>query len=251
MSPVHPETHSLEDRTAAERWHRFYNMWFLDTVMHGKYPDAYLNGSVEDHVEIRAGDMDLIKAPLDFIGINLYTRAVVAHDSSDHYMGVKQVRPKADEVTEFGWEVYPQALSEMIVHITKSYPGIPDLRDRERMFVRRRAGCRRQGQRSAAGQLPAAVYLRGRGGDEGRRGRARLFPVDVHRQLRMGGRIPAALRNRALRLQDAAEDRQGKRALVLAAARRQARWISIRSFDMATRAAREPRKNRLRGGRQG
>ena len=40
-------------------------------------------------------------------------------------MGVKQVRPKADEVTEFGWEVYPQALSEMILHITKSYPGIP------------------------------------------------------------------------------------------------------------------------------
>ncbi len=69
--------------------------------------------------------MDLIKAPLDFIGINLYTRAVVAHDSSDHYMGVKQVRPKADEVTEFGWEVYPQALSEMILHITKDYPGIP------------------------------------------------------------------------------------------------------------------------------
>jgi beta-glucosidase len=125
MSPVHPETGSLEDRTAAQRWHRFYNMWFLDTVMHGKYPEAYLHGSVEDHVEVRAGDMDLIKAPLDFIGINLYTRAVVAHDSTDRYLGVKQVRPGGEELTEFGWEVYPQALSEMILHISKDYPGIP------------------------------------------------------------------------------------------------------------------------------
>ena len=105
--------------TAAERWHRFYNMWFLDTVMHGKYPEAYLHGTVEDHVEIRAGDMDLIKAPLDFIGINLYTRAVVAHDPSDHYMGVKQVQPGGEEVTDFGWEVYPQALSEMIMRIAQ------------------------------------------------------------------------------------------------------------------------------------
>jgi beta-glucosidase len=125
MSPVHPQTGSLEDRTAAERWHRFYNLWFLEPVMHGKYPEAYLNGAVEDHVEIRAGDMDAIKAPLDFIGINLYTRAVVAHDSQDRHMGVKQVRAGGEEVTDFGWEVYPQALSEMILRISKDYSGLP------------------------------------------------------------------------------------------------------------------------------
>lgn len=125
MSPVHPVTGSLEDRTAAERWHRFYNLWFLDTVVHGKYPQAYVQGSVEDHVEIRAGDMDLIKAPLDFIGINLYTRAVVAHDPSDHNMGVAQKTPGGEEVTEFGWEVYPRALSEMILRMAKDFPGVP------------------------------------------------------------------------------------------------------------------------------
>jgi beta-glucosidase len=122
---VHPETGSLEDRTAAERWHRFCNMWFLDPVMHGKYPEAYLHGSVEDHVEIRAGDMDLIKAPLDFIGINLYTRTVVKHDSHDRYMGVKRVRAGGEEVTDFGWEVYPLALSEMITRVSKDYQGVP------------------------------------------------------------------------------------------------------------------------------
>ena len=125
MSPVHPVTGSLEDRTAAERWHRFINLWFLDTAIHGKYPEAYVQGSIEDHVEIRPGDMDLIKAPLDFIGINLYTRAVVEHDPHDHNMGVAQKTPGGEEVTEFGWEVYPKALSEMILRITKDFPGVP------------------------------------------------------------------------------------------------------------------------------
>jgi beta-glucosidase len=100
-------------------------MWFLDTVMHGKYPEAYLHGKVEDHVEIRAGDIDLIKAPLDFIGINLYTRTVVKHDSHDRYMGVKRVRAGGEEVTDFGWEVYPLALSEMITRVSKDYQGVP------------------------------------------------------------------------------------------------------------------------------
>jgi beta-glucosidase len=125
MSPVHPKTGSLEDRTAAERWHRFYNLWFLEPVMQGKYPEAYARGSVEDHVEIRAGDMETIKAPLDFIGINLYTRAVVEHDPNDHNMGVKQIRAGGEEVTDFGWEVYPEALYEMIVRLSKDYAGIP------------------------------------------------------------------------------------------------------------------------------
>ncbi len=125
MSPVHPRTGSLEDRAAAERWHRFFNLWFLDPVMRGKYPEAHLHGSVEDHIDIHAGDMEVIKAPLDFIGINLYTRAVVAHDPQDRRMGVAQIRPGGEEITDFGWEVYPQALSEMILRITKDYGGLP------------------------------------------------------------------------------------------------------------------------------
>ena len=125
MSPVHPSTSSPEDRAAAQRWHQFYNMWFLDPVMRGEYPQAYVQGSFADHVDIRPGDLDKIKAPLDFIGINLYTRAVVAHDPHDHNIGVAQVRPGGEEVTEFGWEVYPPALSEMILHVAKDYPDLP------------------------------------------------------------------------------------------------------------------------------
>jgi beta-glucosidase len=125
MSPVHPSTGSLEDRAAAHRWHHFYNMWFLDTVMKGEYPEIYVEGTFGDHVDVRPGDLETIKAPLDFIGINLYTRAVVAHDPHDRNIGVKQMRAGGEEVTEFGWEVYPPALSEMILRISHDYPNLP------------------------------------------------------------------------------------------------------------------------------
>ncbi len=123
MSPVHPQDpNSKDDREAAERWHRFFNLWFLETAMNGRYPEAYVNNSnLSDRIDVRPGDLEIVKAPLDFVGINLYTRSVVAHDPADTNLGVKQVRPDAKEFTDFGWEVYPAALSEMILRITKDY----------------------------------------------------------------------------------------------------------------------------------
>ncbi len=125
MSPIHARTQSEQDRAAAERWHGFFNLWFLETVVNGRYPEVYAEGKTANRIEIRAGDMDVIKAGLDFIGINLYSRAVVASDPAEHNIGVKQVRPPGPEFTDFGWEVYPSALSEMILRIGADYPRIP------------------------------------------------------------------------------------------------------------------------------
>ena len=122
LSPVHPATDSPEDASAAERWHKFSNLWFLDTALKGCYPDAYPDGSASDRVGMRPGDDELMKAKLDFIGINLYTRTVVADDPHDHNLRVKQVRHQdAKEHTEFGWEVYPAALKEMALRITADF----------------------------------------------------------------------------------------------------------------------------------
>jgi beta-glucosidase len=126
MQPIHPKTDSTEDREAAERYHRFNNMWFLDPVMKGSYPDIFLEGRTEEWLDIRPGDMEIVKAPLDFIGINLYTRMTIAHDPHDRMMGAHPARPSEEnEKTDFGWEIYPKALSEMISRISREYPGIP------------------------------------------------------------------------------------------------------------------------------
>ena len=77
MSPMYPATDSAEDKAAAERHHAFSNVWFLDPLVKGAYPHAYIEQEKTlARMDIRPGDMELIKDKLDFIGINLYT----AHD---------------------------------------------------------------------------------------------------------------------------------------------------------------------------
>jgi beta-glucosidase len=126
MQPIFPKTDSPEDQAAAERYHRFNNVWFLETAMEGRYPKIFLEGSEEEWLDIRPGDMEMMKAPLDFIGINLYTRMTIAHDPHDTVMGTRPAyHGEENELTDFGWEVYPRALSEMILRISRDYPKMP------------------------------------------------------------------------------------------------------------------------------
>jgi beta-glucosidase len=121
MCPTHPLTNTAHDRAAAERCDMFVNLWFLETVMNGRYPQIGGGINFEGLIDCRPGDMERIKAPLDFIGVNLYTRAVIKHDPRERYLGAKHVQPEGKELTDFGWEVYPQSISEMILKIWKDY----------------------------------------------------------------------------------------------------------------------------------
>ena len=63
---------------------------------------------------IEDGDMDTIAAPLDFLGINYYTRSVVR-------ASVGEVPAEGAEHTEMGWEVYPDGLYRLLVHLQTVY----------------------------------------------------------------------------------------------------------------------------------
>jgi beta-glucosidase len=65
--------------------------------------------------------MDICKQPLDFIGINLYSRAVVRNNLNDPHIGAGEVPPQDVERTEFGWEVYPEAIHDVIMRIWNDY----------------------------------------------------------------------------------------------------------------------------------
>jgi beta-glucosidase len=116
-----PASDSAEDRAAAERWHNFCNVWFLETVQNGRYPDAYVGGFDPERLGVRAGDMEIMKAPLDFIGINLYSRDVVGNAPEDKNLGVRRVEIADVERTDLGWEVYPEAIHNVIMRIWNDY----------------------------------------------------------------------------------------------------------------------------------
>lgn len=128
MSACEPATNSEEDKLAAERAHAITNVWFLEPVLRGRYPEA-LTFLPETAMGIKSGDMEAIRAPLDFVGINLYYRLIAsaagAMERLTHAQQwlypVKMAGSEQGPKTELGWEVWPKALYDMVMRITRDY----------------------------------------------------------------------------------------------------------------------------------
>ncbi len=128
MTACEPKTDSAEDKLAAERAHAIANVWFIDPALRGRYPEA-LTFLPETAMRIKSGDMEKVRARLDFIGINLYYRTIVsspgtverAAHAQDWLFPVKMESGQQGPKTDFGWEVWPKALYDMILRITRDY----------------------------------------------------------------------------------------------------------------------------------
>jgi beta-glucosidase len=71
-----------------------------------------------------AEDFALIKQPLDFIGINYYTRSVTQAATS-YPLNTGVVRQPLGTYTETGWEVFPQGLTDTLLWVKQRYGDIP------------------------------------------------------------------------------------------------------------------------------
>jgi beta-glucosidase len=124
LSPCEPASDRAADAEAAERWHGLINAWYLDPALHGRYPDAFPDGLPAEAMGIREGDLERTRADLDFLGVNLYVRTLVAH-ADEEPVGVR-ARPvgfggSGGPRTDFGWEVWPRALRDMLLRLTRDY----------------------------------------------------------------------------------------------------------------------------------
>jgi beta-glucosidase len=94
----------------------FANRWFLDPIFLGAYPTALLESPQFVPPAIEARDFEIIKTPIDFVGINYYTRSRVSHD------GIVQSFHNPNAVcTTLGWEVYPPGLTKVLRDIYVNY----------------------------------------------------------------------------------------------------------------------------------
>jgi beta-glucosidase len=73
---------------------------------------------------IEEGDLDTIGAPLDFLGVNYYSRAVV-RAGTDPGAPVQLDVPGVER-TQMGWEVYPDGLKDLLVRMQRDYE-LPDV----------------------------------------------------------------------------------------------------------------------------
>lgn len=129
-----PYTDSPGDAQAVKILGGAFNNWFADPLFKGTYPDymveaykrqGFLGPEGMDFVHER--DLDAISAPLDFLGVNYYSRAVVGADDLIEPEVMKPSKMPADaEVTEMGWEVYPEGLYQILKWLDADYD-IPKL----------------------------------------------------------------------------------------------------------------------------
>jgi len=131
MSPATPLTSSPEDAAAAKRFDAFNNVWFLETALRGRYPEAFVHGTPLETMGFQSGDEKRMAAPLDYIGINYYFRRLVSASTaaapsnvSYNAMGFEIAMGKDGPLTEIGWEVYPRGMYDIVQRVSKDY-GLP------------------------------------------------------------------------------------------------------------------------------
>lgn len=118
LTPVHPMTCDEKDMEAARRLDELWNRWYLDPLLLGEYPPL-----AKKFLNPQKGDMDLIHQTPDFLGVNYYTRQVVAHDPANPLTAARLI-PKSSFITETGWEVYPGGMLEILTRLKMEYGDI-------------------------------------------------------------------------------------------------------------------------------
>jgi beta-glucosidase len=115
QSPIHAATGSVEDQAKARLDDGLTIRWYMDPLLLGRYPEDVLSFLGADAPEVRAGDLDAIRQPLDFLGVNYYTRNVSGTGAPRDPVAA------GTEVTDMGWEVFPAGLSELLTRLHADY----------------------------------------------------------------------------------------------------------------------------------
>lgn len=119
LSPMHPATDSEEDKAQARLEDGKLVRWYMDPLFSKSYPQDVLDDLGADAPQVHAGDMEAIGTPMDFIGVNYYSRSVVSAS------GPWDVKSGGRSLTDMGWEIYPEGLTELLLRLHHDYPVPP------------------------------------------------------------------------------------------------------------------------------
>ena len=125
LEPKYPASDRPQDLAATRRAEAYMNRQFLDPVFLGRYPEELAEVYGGGFPAFPAEDFALIGQPLDFLGINYYTRNVTAFDPDSEPLRAVRVRQDQHVHTTLDWEVYPQALTDVLLWVQRRYGSVP------------------------------------------------------------------------------------------------------------------------------
>ncbi len=116
-----PASDTPEDIAAATRYDAIYNRFFLGGLFRGDYPAEVLEGLAPHLPQGWQDDFATIRAPIDWLGVNYYTRKLIRHAEGawPNYAEAPTRLP----LTQMGWEIYPEGLRDILIRNARDYSG--------------------------------------------------------------------------------------------------------------------------------
>ena len=130
LTPIYPATPKPKDIAAARVADQFFNDFYLDAVFKGTYPNPLWKQIGIAHPRIGPDDMKIISQPIDFLGVNYYSREFARAAWYIPFLRawVDEVPVKDQEqviggmqYTNAGREVYPPAFYTMLMRLKNEY----------------------------------------------------------------------------------------------------------------------------------
>ena len=125
LEPKYPASDGAEDRAATARAEAYMNRQYLDPVFGKRYPTELKHIFGEAWPDWPDDDFALIAQPIDFVGVNYYTRNVTRADPNAWPLRAGPVRQTRATYTETGWEVFAQGLTDMLLRVKERYGAVP------------------------------------------------------------------------------------------------------------------------------
>jgi beta-glucosidase len=124
LTPFFAASESVYDRQEAWAADGVWNRWYLDPLVGRGYPEDVIQRGRLAMDFVQPGDLDEMAAPIDYLGFNYYTRAIIRSASVSEEKNLPPTVLASDEKTEMGWEVYPQGIYEMLgrLHFEYQFP---------------------------------------------------------------------------------------------------------------------------------
>ena len=108
-----------QDKVAAKLVYDYYVGAYLDPLFKGIYPDNFRYAQETNNPDYKLEDLQIIKQPLDFLGVNAYTRFVVT--SNGEQIQMVQAQYSGVKFTDMNWEIYPQGMYDLLVQLSADY----------------------------------------------------------------------------------------------------------------------------------
>jgi len=114
FTPAHAATDSEADQLMALHKNNWENRWYADPLDGKGYPQETVEHFGWDQAEIHEGDLELISAPIDLLGVNYYTREIASADGTFE-------APTNTPRNTMGWELYPDGLGWLLRWLRDNY----------------------------------------------------------------------------------------------------------------------------------